>query len=58
MMIDLSAEERDLVVKFLESALEELRVEVRRTGTPKYHDRLEHDEKLLEGVLERLRQAG
>jgi hypothetical protein len=50
-----SDSERDLVIRILEAAHRELRVEVRRTSTPDYHDGLERDEKLLQGVIERLK---
>ena len=55
MPLDLSAEERDLLVKVLERALAELRVEVRRTSTPAYHDDLQAEEGRLKELLDRIR---
>jgi len=55
MDLELSAPERVLVLRILEAARRELRVEVRRTSTPDYHDDLERDEQLLAGILERLK---
>ena len=55
MDIVLSDAERDLTLRILEAAHSEMRVEVRRTSTPEYHDELERDEKLLEGIIERLK---
>lgn len=58
MQLELSDAERDLLVQVLESAVKEMRVEVRRTSTPDYHDRLAAEEKTLEGLLERARGLG
>ncbi len=55
MELTFSDAERDLVLRILESAHREMRVEVRRTSTPDSHDELERDERLLEGVIERLK---
>jgi len=55
MNLTFSEPERNLVIRILEAAYREMRVEVRRTSTPGYHDDLERDEKLLEGVIERLK---
>jgi hypothetical protein len=55
MDLSFSDAERDLVIRILEAAHREMRVEVRRTSTPDYHDDLERDEKLLEGVIARLK---
>jgi hypothetical protein len=55
MHVELSTQERDLLVELLEAAVRDLRVEVRRTETPKYHDELERKEASLRALLERLR---
>ena len=55
MQLDISAEERELLVRLVERALEDTRVEVRRTATPDFHDRLQAEERMLESVLGRLR---
>jgi hypothetical protein len=57
MQLQLQEAERDLMVRILEHALGEMRVEVRRTRTPDFHDRLQLDEELLKGVIGKL-QAG
>jgi hypothetical protein len=57
MPLELTAEETTVLSEVLESALGELRVEVRRTETRAYHDDLKRRETLLEGVLEKLRRS-
>ena len=54
MDIQLSEPEHELVLRLLESALRELRVEVRRTSTPRYHDGLQAEERMLEQIVARL----
>lgn len=58
MQLDISSEERDLLIRLVESALSDTRVEVRRTTTPEFHDRLEAEERELAGLLARLRALG
>lgn len=55
MHLELSTEDRSLLEQIVERAFAEMRVEVRRTSTPKFHDQLEADEERLKGILERLR---
>jgi len=55
MQLEFSPAERDLLIQLLERALSDTRVEVRRTTTPEFHDRLEAEERQLAGLLERLR---
>jgi len=55
MRLDLSCEERDLLIRIVERALSDIRVEVRRTTTPEFHDRLQAEEMQLGGLLGRLR---
>jgi hypothetical protein len=55
MNLELSADEASTLEEILESSLRELRVEVRRTETPAYHDELEQREKRVVEILDRLR---
>ena len=55
MQLELSAKERALLEQIVERTLADLRVEVRRTSTPKYHDALEADQTALADVLARLK---
>ena len=53
----LTAAERDSLVNLLETTLKEIRVEEHRTRTPSYRASVIEREKLLESVLNKLRQA-
>ncbi len=55
MKLDLSPEERALLEKLVETALSDMRVEVRRTSTPQYHDDMEASRDRLQALLERIR---
>jgi hypothetical protein len=55
MQLELSEEERTILERIVERALSEMRVEVRRTSTPKYHDELQADEERVKTLLERLK---
>jgi hypothetical protein len=55
MQIELSSEERELLVRLVERALSDTRVEIRRTATPDFHDRLLAEEQHLASLLARLR---
>ena len=57
MQIEINDEERQLLLKLAETALGELKAEVRRTSTKDYHDELVGQETTLAGVIERLRSA-
>jgi hypothetical protein len=57
MELDISPEERDLLVRLVERALSDTRVEVRRTTPPEFHDRLEAEERELASLLVRLRRG-
>jgi hypothetical protein len=57
MELQLSDTERQLVLRLTDEWLRDLRVEVRRTRTPDFHDKLLEEEKLLKGLIERLRAA-
>lgn len=55
MNLELSSEDRLVLERIVEQALSELRVEVRRTSTPKYHDELLADEERVKDLLARIR---
>ena len=55
MQLDLSVTDRDLLERIVEQALSEMRVEVRRTSTPQFHDDLAKDEQRLKDLLARIR---
>lgn len=55
MQLDLSSEDRAVLERIVERALSEIRVEVRRTTTPKYHDDLRADEERVKGLLTRIK---
>lgn len=53
----LNDEEADELLRLVEAALGETRVEVHRTHTPSYRERVQHSEKILRDVLVKLRQV-
>jgi len=53
-----SEEERLEMVRLLEQVLGETRVEIHRTHTPDYRDRVIGQESLLRGLLLKLQRAG
>ncbi|MDX1649956.1 MAG: hypothetical protein R3263_08895 [Myxococcota bacterium] len=55
MQLELSPQERDVLEKIVERAHSEMRVELRRTTTPDYHDALQAEEKQVEDLLARIR---
>ena len=55
MQLELSSEDRALLEQIVERALNEMRVEVRRTTTPKYHDDLLADEECVKTLLARIK---
>jgi hypothetical protein len=55
MHLELSKEERAILEQIIERALSEMRVEVRRTSTPRYHDDLLADEERVKQLLERIK---
>ena len=55
MQLELTAEDRDTLERIVDRALTEMRVEVRRTSTPKYHDELEAEEERVKELLARIR---
>jgi hypothetical protein len=54
MEFEIDAQERGLLVRLVEQALGDMRVEIRRTSTPEYRDRLQAEERILASVLRRL----
>lgn len=58
MQLELSSEEREVLERIVDHALSELRVEVRRTSTPGYHDELREEANRVQGLLERLKALG
>ena len=58
MQIEINGAERQVLLKLAETALGELKAEVRRTSTKDYHDELVGEESTLSGLIDRLRSAG
>jgi hypothetical protein len=56
MQLDLSAEDRDLLVGLVERTLAETRVEARHTDDRSFRDRLHREQESLRQLLDRLRQ--
>ena len=56
MQLELSAEDREILERIIDRVVSEMRVEVRRTTTPKYHDDLLADQERLKALLERLKE--
>ena len=54
MQLELSEQEREILVRVVDAAVREMRVEVRRTSTPRYHDELVAEEHALQALLARL----
>lgn len=55
MQLELSPEDRDLLERIVDRALSEMRVEVRRTSTPKYHDDLQAEQTRMKDLLDRIK---
>jgi hypothetical protein len=52
--LTLTAEERAYLTGSLQNAMGETRVEVHRTHSPEFRDRVLHEENLVRGLLEKL----
>jgi hypothetical protein len=52
--LNLSAEERTLLIGFLASALKGVQVEEHRTRTPSYRTHVTHEKELIAGLLNKL----
>jgi hypothetical protein len=57
MNIDLSKDELAMIRDVLEQRREDLRVEIRRTETPRYHDELRGLERTMEALMRKLEKA-
>ena len=55
--LTLTGEERSQLLTFLEHALRTKQVEAHRTKTINYREHLEHEEALLQGLIDKLRRA-
>jgi hypothetical protein len=55
--LSLNRVEHTVLLQFLEQALRETHVEARRTEAPDYQEEVHHREKLLRGLIEKLRRA-
>jgi hypothetical protein len=55
--VNLTADERDLIIRLLDRELSDTRAEFRRTHTPDFREDVEREEKLLREVLDKLRVA-
>lgn len=53
--LDLTSEERDLLMELLTNESEEMPAEIRRTETPSFRDELKERRSLLESVLAKVR---
>jgi hypothetical protein len=58
MQLDLSDEDRDLLVGLVERTLGETRVEARHTDDRGFRERLHREQESLRQILERLRKLG
>jgi len=55
--LTLTEDERTLLLSFLEQALREKAIEVHRTDSLDYRKYVQHQEDLLRGLIEKMRQA-
>lgn len=55
--VTLSDEESVELLQLLEQSLADTRVEVHHTHTPDFRDKVQHRERVLRGLLEKLRNA-
>ncbi len=55
--ITLTEEEKDYLLRFLQSAMGETRVEVHRTHTPAFRETVLAEEKLLRGLIAKLEKS-
>ena len=52
---DLTAEEKQYLIRLLDARLGETRVEVHRTHTPDYREQVQQEEALVRGLLAKLK---
>jgi len=55
--LDLSGEERSLLLRFLEQKFREKQVEEHRTDALEFKEHVRHEEDVLQGLLDKLRRA-
>jgi hypothetical protein len=55
-MLSLSSEEREYLVGLLETTLRDTRIEEHRTRTPLYREHVLHQEDVIVGLLDKLKQ--
>lgn len=55
MQLELSPEDRAVLEQIVDRALSEMRVEARRTTTPRFHDDLLAEEERVKALLERIK---
>ena len=58
MLLEITPTERDELLQVVESTLSEMRIEVRRTRTTGFRERLKAEEHVLEGLRDKLRHVG
>ena len=56
LQVTLTTEERDFLVRFLDTALKDARIEEHRTRTPSYREHVLHREDLIAALLAKLGQ--
>jgi hypothetical protein len=56
--VALTSEESTELLQLVESALKETRVEVHRTHTPGFRDKVQHSEEVLRAIATKLRSLG
>jgi hypothetical protein len=56
LQLTLTAEERQYLITSLEAALKERRIEEHRTRTPSYREHVIHQEDVITGLLNKLKQ--
>ena len=57
MYIELSVEERELLIGLIESRLGEIGSEIRRSMVSKFHDKLKDEQTSLQQLLRRLHES-
>jgi hypothetical protein len=57
LQVTLTAEEREYLLNHLEDVLKETRIEEHRTRTPSYRTLVLHQEDVIVGLLNKLRQT-
>jgi len=53
--LTLTNDERDYLVRMLQKALEDVRVEVHRTHTPDFRAQVQNEEELVRGLLAKVK---